>query len=100
MRKRYKNWWYGIVCNMVKNYTKIHDEDSLQVKLTTEAIEKAIKDLVIHNDNWNDKLNAIELMIFDGYSIDMTADRLNYSRRTIQYWWNDFVNNVGKYMGF
>ena len=85
---------------MVKNYTNIHNEKGFQAKMITGSVEQTIKETVAFHTNWRDRLNAIELMVFEGYSIDRTANRLHYSRRTVQGWWNDFINEVGKNMGF
>lgn len=97
--QKYKKWWYFIVQTMIRRYKVIKTSDALQSRIFCDAIEKAVKETVKY-DNWAERYKAISMLYFDGMTVGQVADRIYYSRRTVQRWSNDFVNDVGKYAGF
>jgi hypothetical protein len=70
-----------------------------QGKLIEKAMEQAVKETAKYG-NYRDRLQAIELLFFEGYSVPKVSMILSFSERTIQRWKIDFVNSVGKNAGF
>lgn len=96
---RYKNWWYNIVLGMINHYARA-TPNTRQGKLIEKAMEQAVKETAIKHGNYRDRLQAIELLFFEGYSVPKVSMILSFSERTIQRWKIDFVNAVGKNAGF
>lgn len=100
MRRRYANYWYGIVLKMLKSYPAIKSENTIQTSIFVNAIERALDDTEALQDG-DLRIKAIELIYFeDAVNIDGAACRLNCSRRTVQRWMSSFVRLVGKYAGY
>lgn len=95
---RYKNWWYNIVLGMINHYARA-TPTTRQGKLIEKAMEQAVKETAKY-ENYRDRLQAIELLFFEGYSVPKVSMILSFSERTIQRWKIDFVNAVGKNAGF
>lgn len=95
---RYKNWWYNIVLVMINHYARA-TPTTRQGKLIEKAMEQAVKETAKYG-NYRDRLQAIELIFFEDYSVPKVSMILSFSERTIQRWKIDFVNAVGKNAGF
>nr|DAF45997.1 MAG TPA: terminase small subunit [Myoviridae sp. cthAo37] len=83
---------------MVNHYARA-TPTTRQGKLIEKAMEQAVKETAKYG-NYRDRLQAIELLFFEGYSVPKVSMILSFSERTIQRWKIDFVNAVGKNAGF
>ena len=83
---------------MINHYARA-TPTTRQGKLIEKAMEQAVKETAKYG-NYRDRLQAIELLFFEGYSVPKVSMILSFSERTIQRWKIDFVNAVGKNAGF
>lgn len=99
-RQRYRNYWYGIVRDMIRRYPSLKNEHTIQSNIFVGAIENAIADTKSRQDG-KEIIKAITLIYFDETTtIDGAALKLNVSRRTVQSWISTFVELTAKYAGF
>nr|DAH43837.1 MAG TPA: protein of unknown function DUF746 [Caudoviricetes sp.] len=83
---------------MINHYARA-TPTTRQGKLIEKAMEQAVKETAKYG-NYRDRLQAIELIFFEDYSVPKVSMILSFSERTIQRWKIDFVNAVGKNAGF
>lgn len=101
MRKpKFKKWWYGHVSGLIRDYSKFENEDTEMTNEIREAMRKTVIETANTFPDWPDRYKAISCICFRGLSMDDTAKELFYSKRTITRWWNRFVYDVGKNLGF
>lgn len=97
---RYKNPWYGFVLQVVKRYPGIKSEETIQAQIFIHAIEKALREQkeLKHGE---ERLKAFKMIYFDkSHNIDGAAQRLYFSRKTVENWCRSFIKMVMKYSGF
>ena len=86
--------------SMIYRYPEIKNDDSLQCKQYTKAIEEALKGLERY-ENGEQRKEAIDLLYFKNtHTYEGVAQRFNYNWRTIQDWSREFINEVGRNVGF
>lgn len=84
---------------MIMRYSELSDEIPLESKFK-EAIEITLEELSGKADA-NDRMKAINMILFNKtHTTSGAALKLHYSERSVQYWINEFVNEVGKKAGF
>lgn len=94
------HWWYTDVKRAIMHLPKYKDKTEPEYVRYKEAISEALKD-VENNKNAAERLQAIDEILFkQTKTIDGVAMDMNYSRNTVQYWINDFINSVGFYKGY
>lgn len=97
---RPRHWWYTDVKRAVMHLGKYRDKTEPEYIRYKEAIGEALKD-VEKMANAAERLQAIDDILFkQTKTIDGVAMDMNYSRRIVQYWINDFINSVGAYKGY
>lgn len=95
-----RHWWYTDVKRAVMHLPKYREKNEPEYMRYKEAISNALKD-VEQMANAAERLQAIDDILFkQTKTIDGVAMDMNYSRRIIQYWINDFINLVGSYKGY
>ena len=95
-----KHWWYSDVKRAVMHSPKFRNKPQPEYKRYIEAIDKALAD-VEQMQNASERKYAIdEILIKQTRTIDGVAYKLNYSRRVVQGWINDYITLVGKYKGY
>lgn len=92
-------WWYPIIKKAIRNYNKYADYDKGEYKAYSEAINKALKEIE-EKENAEARKSAIVETLFNGTKECDVALQLNYSKRMIQKWENEFIRRVGKLKGF
>lgn len=97
---RPKNYWYGIVRQMVRRYPQLMMEQNIQSGIFCKAIEKTIEETA-KLPNGNDRLKVVDVVLFTKTkTVEGVAIDVNYSERTVQSWINSFINAVGRNAGF
>ena len=100
-KSRYKNYWYGIVLKMIKQYPEIRQGTSMQEYIFTRAIEKALEDTGAIKETGQLRVQAVRWIYFeDSKSVDGAADRCNVSRGTMLRWLQAFVRQVARNAGY
>lgn len=100
-KSRYKNYWYGVVLRMIKEYPEIRAGTSLQEYIFTHAIEKALEETAAIKETGKDRVQAVRWIYFeDRYTLNEAAYRLNVSRGTMLRWLQAFVRMVARNAGY
>lgn len=100
-KSRYKNYWYGIVLRMVKEYPEIRAGTSMQEYIFSHAIERALEETAAIKDTGADRVQAMKWIYFeDRMTLDGAADRLHVSRGTMLRWSQAFVRMVARNAGY
>ena len=100
-KSRYKNYWYGIVLRMIKQYPEIRDGTSMQEYIFSRAIEKALEETAAIKETGPDRVQAVRWIYFeDSKTIDGAADRCHVSRGTMLRWLQSFVKLVARNAGY
>lgn len=95
-----RHWWYTDVKRAIMHLSKYRDKTEPEYVRYKEAISLALKD-VEQTRNAAERLQAIDEILFkQTKTIDGVAMDMNYSRRIVQYWINDFINSVGEHKGY
>lgn len=96
---RPKYYWYGIANKMVNRYYKLNTSKPMENKFKN-AIERQILE-TIDSDEGLEKVKVIETVCFEHkMNYKEAAEHMNWSERKIQGWINEFINAVGKRVGF
>lgn len=96
---RPKYYWYGIANKMVNRYLKLNKSKPMENKFK-QAISRQIL-VTLDTNEGPDKMKAIEAVCFEHrLNIASAAEEMHYSERTIQRWISEFINDVGKRVGF
>lgn len=97
---RPKYYWYGIVKKMIMRYPQYKESNCKQEKQYAKAIERALE-YTGTMELAESRLKAIDLVLFkQTHTAEGAALHLNYERRNIDRWISQFVNRVGKEVGF
>lgn len=98
MVSRPKYYWYGISRKMINRYPKLNKARPMEKKFK-EAIDRQMLTM-LDTDEGQEKVKVIQAVCFEHRAAEEIAEETFYSERTIQRWINDFVNSVGKRVGF
>ena len=99
-RMKYKEYWKPAVIDMIRHYSTIQGEDTIQANIFASAIKKALKDAESLPDGGL-RVQAVKMYYIDNtHKIDGIAMEVNASPRTVQRWLNSFVNAVGVNAGY
>jgi len=96
---RPKFYWYDITKKMIMRYPNLDGDIPLEAQFL-KAIESTMEEVEEKVDSVERK-KAFNMLLFKKtHTTSGAALKLHYSERTIQYWVNDFVNEVGRKAGF
>ena len=96
---RPKYYWYGIANKMVNRYHKLNKSKPMEREFKN-AIDRQLL-VTLDSDEGKEKVKVIESVCLDHrITYKEAADEMNWSERKIQGWINEFVNAVGKRVGF
>ena len=97
---RPRNYWYGIVCKMIKSSNQLENEHTLQSSIFKHAIEDAMAETK-KLPNGELRIKAVQdILIEQTKTYEGVAMEVHYDWRTVQNWVNSFVKLVGRKAGY
>lgn len=100
-RARYSNPINGTIINMIRLYSWMLENNTVQNIIMVKAIDDSLLELLEDKDYGERKRQAVQMVYIDKtHTYEGAALELYVSPRTVQYWLADFVKAVGKKAGY
>ncbi|MCQ2507251.1 MAG: hypothetical protein MJ097_00510 [Dorea sp.] len=96
--KRYRDFWYQSVVDMIKSYKKLDKEPCGYTKMYKDAIDKAFE--YFSQFEYGDDLKKVIYMryINNSHNVIGISDKIGVSVDTVKSWSQRFVYKVAEYV--